>query len=174
MRHALFPFPSKLLTVAMVILVVAGCGNSTTTESDGSVHLQDLELTKLDGTALDMGAFEGKKVFVNFWATWCKPCLEEMPSIARARKELQGQDVIFLMASAESTETIVKFKNARNFDLDYFQLKNMDELQLQALPTTFIFNGQGVLVYSDIGYKLWDKPENLSIIVHPEQAEKTQ
>ena len=50
----------------------------------------------LDGRGFDIELFVGKKVFVNFWATWCAPCIREIPSINRAAKSLEDENYLFL------------------------------------------------------------------------------
>lgn len=126
--------------------------------------LEKIELKTLDGTSIDMSDFKGKTVFVNFWATWCKPCIREMPTIAKAQEQLKGKNVVFLFPSNESVDLITAFKESRNFDFTYVQVQNMEALNIQALPTTMIFNDKGKMIFSEMGYRDWSTPENLAII----------
>lgn len=138
------------------LFLVACSGN----DSD----LEKIELQTLDRTRIDMSEFKGKTVFVNFWATWCKPCIQEMPTISNAQKQLKDEDVIFIFPSNESIDLIQGFKEKKSFDFNYVQVLNLEALNIQALPTTFIFNTKGELIFSEAGFRDWSTPENISLI----------
>ncbi|HNP06180.1 MAG TPA: TlpA disulfide reductase family protein [Cyclobacteriaceae bacterium] len=138
-------------------LLIPGCSAK---QSD----LDKIQLQTLDGLPIDMNDFKGKTVFINFWATWCKPCIMEMPTIAQAKEQLNGKNVVFLFPSNESVDLITDFKEKRNFDFNYVQVQNMEALNIQALPTTMIFNTEGELVFSEMGFRDWSTPENLALI----------
>ncbi|MGE0587720.1 MAG: TlpA family protein disulfide reductase [Cyclobacteriaceae bacterium] len=128
-----------------------------------SSDIDRVELSTLDGTAIDWDQYEGKIVFVNFWATWCKPCLQEMPTIAKAMTLPESSNVVFLFASNESIELIERFNAKQNFDFDFVQVHNMESLNVQALPTTFIFDPSGNQIFSEAGYRDWSTPESLAL-----------
>lgn len=71
----------------LLFLLLMGCSVNTTND------IAKIELRELDGQIIDLTIYEGKAVFVNFWATWCKPCIQEMPTIASAREKLQNDNV---------------------------------------------------------------------------------
>ncbi len=132
--------------------------------SQATSELDKIELKQLDGTRIDWSNFKGKIIFINFWATWCKPCIQEMPTIAKAQEQLKGQDVVFLFPSNESVDQIQNFKEKRDFDFNYVQAQNMEALNIMALPTTFIFNAKGELIFSEAGFRDWSTPENIYLI----------
>lgn len=138
-------------------LLIPGCSAK---QSD----LDKIQLQTLDGLPIYMNDFKGKTVFINFWATWCKPCIMEMPTIAQAKEQLNGKNVVFLFPSNESVDLITDFKEKRNFDFNYVQVQNMEALNIQALPTTMIFNTEGELVFSEMGFRDWSTLENLALI----------
>ena len=139
-------------------LLLASC-----TKNEPS-DLDKVELQTLEGTSIDMDGFKGKTVFINFWATWCKPCILEMPTIVKAQEQLKDSNVVFLFPSNESVDLIMDFREKRSFDFTYVQVQNMEALNIQALPTTIIFNADGEMVFSEMGYRDWSAPENLSLI----------
>lgn len=151
---------NKFILYALIFgasLLILGCSAK---QSD----LDKIQLQTLDGLPIDMNDFKGKTVFINFWATWCKPCIMEMPTIAQAKEQLNGKNVVFLFPSNESVDLITDFKEKRNFDFNYVQVQNMEALNIQALPTTMIFNTEGELVFSEMGFRDWSTPENLALI----------
>jgi thiol-disulfide isomerase/thioredoxin len=163
----------KLIPVSGVLVLTLflflGC-SSKPKESDEvnekDIGLGDVELSNLAGEKIDMAQFENKIVFINFWATWCKPCIQEMPAIARAREIIKDEHVVFLLASSEGIDQIKKFKDKKDFPFQYVQLRNMEELNIQAIPATFIFDPEGQLIFSEVGYRNWDTPENIALITN--------
>ncbi len=130
------------------------------------LKLEDIQLENLDGKAVDLKQFKGKTIFINFWATWCKPCLQEMPSIEKAMQQFENGEVVFLFPSNETTEEIIAFKNRRNFPFEYVQVKNLEVLNFYALPATLIFNPEGELIFSEMGMRDWSTPENIAQILN--------
>lgn len=126
--------------------------------------IDKIRLKDMNGQSMNLEKYKGKTLFINFWATWCKPCIEEMPSIEKAQNILQNDDVIFFLASAESAEEIGEFRNNNTYNFNYVRIENSEELNIQTLPTTFIFNPQGELVFSETGYHKWDEKNNIEMI----------
>jgi len=133
-------------------------------EKRHELSLEDFDLLTLDGQPVDIGILEGKTVFINVWATWCRPCVQEMPTIAMAMEALKGKDIIFLFASNEEVEEITAFRDRKDFPFDYIQLKNLEELSIEAIPTTFIFNSSGKKIYEEVGFRNWSTAESLTLI----------
>lgn len=145
-----------------LLLALAGC--SPAPKKSQQLMLHDIRLSDLNGKPVDVSQYEGKTVLVNFWATWCKPCLQEMPSLASAQGQLKDKPIVFLFASSETLEQITRFKNKQKFEFNYLHLGNMEELNIQALPTTFIFNNTVELEFSEVGFRDWTSAESQQII----------
>lgn len=126
--------------------------------------LTRIQLVDLTNKAVNLDNYKGKTVFINFWATWCKPCIEEMPSIERAQAIMKGKEIVFLMASSESIDEIKAFSSNHVYQFQYVHLENEGALNFQALPTTFIIDSQGKLVFSEMGSRNWDASENINLI----------
>ena len=128
--------------------------------------LEKVKLTDLKNNSISLRQYAGKTIFINFWATWCKPCIAEMPTIEKAQNILKNEEVVFLMASSEAKEEIDAFGKAHNFNFNYYQILNSEELAIEGLPTTFIFNKEGKLVFSESGYRKWDEKNNINMILN--------
>jgi thiol-disulfide isomerase/thioredoxin len=150
--------------VFLFLIILAGCSPSR--KESNSLKLEDIRLTDLEGNAVDVSQFKNKTVLVNFWATWCKPCLQEMPSLAATQNRFKDQPIVFLFASNETTEQINRFKNKQKFEFNYLHLGNLEALNIQALPTTFIFDQTGELKFSEIGFRDWTSPTSIEIITN--------
>ena len=138
-------------------------GKPVDTEKNGELTPQ-IQLVDLNNQAVRLADYKGKTVFISFWATWCKPCVQEMPSIERAQAMMSDKEVVFLLASGESIEEIKAFNNSHSYKFNYVHLENNEKLNFQALPTTFIINPQGALVFSEMGSRNWDDSANINLI----------
>ncbi len=152
--------------VVMILLMACSSNSEKSREKENGKGINAIKLVNLSGEEINMDDFKNKTVFINFWATWCKPCLQEMPGIERAQELLKDKDVVFLLASNESIEQIESFKANRRFNFEYVQVQNMEALNIQAIPATFIFNPQGELIFSEVGFRVWDAPENIRLITN--------
>ena len=124
--------------------------------------LDAIELVDLDNNPIDLRSFHGKTIFLNFWATWCKPCIQEMPSIERAQDALTTENFIFLLASDESIDRISRFQNLQDFQLTFVKLKApFPDLGLYSIPTTLVIDPQGKITMNQVGAMEWDAPEIL-------------
>ena len=89
-----------------------------------------------------------------------------MPSIQKLQGILNKEKIIFLFASDESAEQIVDFKSQYSYNFNYVSVQNMPELNIRALPTTFIFSPKGKLVFNESGSRQWDDKNNIDLILN--------
>jgi thiol-disulfide isomerase/thioredoxin len=119
----------------------------------------------LEGHGFDIAAFAGKKVFVNYWATWCAPCIREIPAIFSAAATLEPENVVFLLASDEAPETISNFLIDRGFTGNFVKLNGyFGSHGIDAVPSSLLYDEQGNLVKTWAGAFEWDTPEMLAEI----------
>lgn len=156
----------KLSVVVLSILFYSCNDNRQVAESrnNGGLSLTSIQLSTLDGQPVDWKQYGSKVLFINIWATWCKPCLQEMPSIQRMMENFKNENIVFLFASDETPELIEGFKNENKFPFNYVRLLNPEEINIMALPTTFIFNAKGELAFSEMGFRKWDNEKNIEFI----------
>jgi thiol-disulfide isomerase/thioredoxin len=157
-----------LMKLFFIVFIITGCKDAQNKESAegtaASVKPGNIKLTDLKGNSVDLVKYKGKVVFINFWATWCKPCIEEIPTIKNAIGLLNDDRIVFLFASDETTEQIESFEKQHNHNLNYLKAGNLEELGIMALPTTFIFDREGKQVFSEMGYRKWDDKINLDLL----------
>ena len=160
-------------TLSLVLLIaIVGCREAAKEKKD-TIHpsasnettINKIQLTDLKNLGIDMKQYKGKTVFVNFWATWCKPCIAEMPSIHKLQTRLKDENIIFLLASNEDINEIEGFKNDNKYTFNYTRLINMEALNIQAIPTTYIYNPDGKLVFSETGSRNWDDSASIQMIL---------
>ena len=153
--------------------VLYACGDSTKPKDINKEKtalqkstIAQVVLTDLNDRPIDLEKYKGKTIFINFWATWCKPCREEMPSIKDAMNILKDEKVEFFFASDETKEQIEDFREAHDYNFNYVRVENLGNLGIMGLPTTFIFNRGGELVFSEMGYRKWDDKANIDLILN--------
>lgn len=156
------------LACAMLLWSMPGCKSKTSEQAAAPVVKESIttkiKIKELNNEAIALDQHQGKTIFINFWATWCGPCIKEMPSIERAKNMLKDRNIEFMVASNESVEQIQGFATKRNLDLHYVQLQNLEELNIPALPTTYIIDPAGELVFSETGYREWDEAANIELL----------
>ena len=122
----------------------------------------------LQGNPVEIADFAGKKVFVNYWATWCAPCIKEIPSIARAADTLATENFVFLLASDESLDTINDFLLDREFTGNFIKLNSyVGSLGIDVMPTSVLYDETGTAVRSWQGSFEWDSDEMLAQLRAP-------
>jgi len=119
----------------------------------------------LDGNPVELSDFKGKRILLNFWATWCKPCIEEMPALLGAEEILEKDGYVFLLASDQSMDKIKAFRKKKGFDFNYLKFNGvMADFDVNALPATFIFNEAGNQMKRIDGATEWDNPKVIAML----------
>lgn len=116
-----------------------------------------------DGKTVSLNSLKGKVVFINFWATWCPPCIHEMPSINELKKSFKGNDdIVFLMVDVDNKmEKSVAFMQEKKYDLPvYVPASNIPSDYLGgAIPTTVILDKSGDMIARIEGGRDYTSPE---------------
>ena len=129
----------------------------------GSAAAQPLELEDLEGRTHRLADYRGKVVLVNFWATWCAPCREEMPSLERLRSSLEGRPFVVLAVNvAEGGRVAGDFMKA--MPLGFTVLLDRDGRTTKAwgariLPATYVLGPEGEVRFRHVGALDWSSAE---------------
>jgi thiol-disulfide isomerase/thioredoxin len=116
-------------------------------------------LEDLDGKPVDFSSFRGKTIFLNIWATWCPPCVAELPSIDRLAKDPRLKDVAFACVSSdESLAGLRRFVRERRLTVPVLRmLEDPPEVfQTDAVPASFVVRSDGRIIMKEIGAAEWD------------------
>lgn len=122
-----------------------------------------------DGDTVTLAAFEGKPVLLNLWATWCGPCVKEMPTLDRlARSRGDRLQVIALSQDTGGREKVdAFFSKAKLTALEPYldpKLALMSELRVDVLPTTLLFDSRGREVWRVTGEEDWTSPRAAALV----------
>jgi thiol-disulfide isomerase/thioredoxin len=118
-----------------------------------------LELTTLEGRPVTLESMKGKAIFMNFWATWCAPCLAEMPFIESLYKDLKDENVAFVIISTDDeAEVARKFIAAKEYTLPIYRLAGRvpEMYQVRTLPTTYVISPTGKMATVHVGMANYD------------------
>ncbi len=122
-----------------------------------------LSLKDLEGAAQSLQAHRGKVVVLNFWATWCEPCRDEMPSLNKLKQSFDGKPVVVLGVNVGEGEGRIK-AFLDKVPVEFPVLLDRDAAasrvwKVRMLPATFILDREGRIRYSHAGERDWDAPE---------------
>jgi peroxiredoxin len=133
------------------------------TRLGGSEPAAEFSVPTPDGPAIGLGTLRGKVVLLNFWATWCEPCLEEMPAmerLSRAYRE-RGFAVLAVSVDREGASVVRTFlkRHALSFLVGLDPQQAVARLyRIWALPSTVIVSRKGIPIFSVQGAREWDGP----------------
>jgi len=142
-------------TLAIVMGALVCCG--TPSRDD----ILSMSVTDLQGTPVDLAELRGKPLLVNLWATWCGPCIQEMPSLENARESLRDTDLVVVAISDEPLDTIREFVDRHGEDWGFVILKRVlreGEEEVNSLPQTYLYSRDGQRVLSRNRSEQWDSP----------------
>ena len=164
LHSSMIHIKNKVFIVFSILLFATSCANNTKEETSTSTEKQNnvdsnaasanealpsFTVQDINGNAVNLRDLKGKKLFVNFWASWCPPCKRELPSIEKLYKSIDTSKSRFLLVSLDDKfDAAKRYISSRKIALPvYYPMENPPGLfQVQAIPATFIFNEKGELV----------------------------
>ncbi len=120
----------------------------------------EFSLMDIEGKRHRLSDYRGRVVIVNFWATWCPPCIAEMPSMQRAWEQLEPDGILLLgINTGESKAAIERFDS--KYPVDFPLLMDPDSTvtgawPVRGMPTTFVVDPEGQIAYRAVGAREWD------------------
>jgi peroxiredoxin len=155
----------KWLMLLLGIMAGNAGANELLIPIQGRPQAPDFILKDMNGQTHRLADYRGKVVVVNFWATWCPPCVKEMPSMQKAWEAVQQDNVVILaINNGEDIRQVQAFH--RKIPLSFpllldTNMQIMTEWKARGMPTTFVVDTEGRLAYQALGERNWNHPNIL-------------
>ena len=143
--------------------------------------IPSIDLKKLDGSQFNSANIsnDGKPIILNFWATWCKPCVNELTNISDSSAELQKETGVKLVAvsidDARNAARVAPFVNGKGWSYDILLDQNGDlrrQLNVNNIPHTFLVDGKGKIVWQHNSYNEGDEDHLFELVRKLAKGEK--
>lgn len=153
----------KLLAITALLMIQASYAKS-------NQEFYSLSFENAEQETVEFSQFKGKVILLNFWATWCPPCIREMPSMQRLKTHLTDQPFeIVAINAGESATTVSSFLMELDEDITFSILldqksRSFREFGIRGLPMTLLIDKQGKLVETILGEREWDSEDSIKKI----------
>ncbi|HUG28813.1 MAG TPA: TlpA disulfide reductase family protein [Gemmatimonadales bacterium] len=149
-----------VLVAGLLVLTAASAAAQAAPESLGTFDPRWRMIT-VDGTPVELATFRGDVLIINVWATWCRPCVTEMPSLQALHEAFAGRGVRVLAVAADRPGPVSRFLRRHQLDLPVFLESDPfpPSLGVSAVPTTLVVDQRGNIVLRHRGAADWNRPE---------------
>jgi len=135
----------------------------------GDKHAPDFSLKDLNGNKVGIKQFKGKIIFLNFWATWCAPCKEEMASLEVLHQQFKEKNFVLLAISVDygGLKSVQEFMDKHRYTFPVLldpKSEALDLFNVKGIPTTFIIDKKGRMIGRAIGPRDWKSQEVVSLV----------
>ncbi|MBF0329999.1 MAG: TlpA family protein disulfide reductase [Nitrospirae bacterium] len=167
----------RLLTALAILLFISEASCLTTYAS--AAVAPDFTLTSLDNKTVSLRDFRGKVVVLNFWATTCGICREEMPSFNKLYLDYKDRGLVVLGVSIDTAEKALRFFSAKSgiafpVLMDKERAVYSDKYKLFGIPVTLLIDKKGIIIERIIGEINWNEPEMKQKILRLLEAKQTK
>ena len=179
-----------IVRITLVLLLIAATASAAEIKPTGTVKnfaiaatpqpAQDFSWREADGSEASLKAYAGKTVLINFWATWCAPCITELPALLRLQEKLGSAPITVIAlnidrgdAGAEKARAMLKRLKLEGLAFHHdSQSQAYRTLGIEVMPTTTVFDPQGREAGRLRGSAEWDEPEARKLLLAIGEASK--
>lgn len=156
---------TKLRTLCLLCIALLASSGAYANSS-----LYNLSFPNVEKQEIQLSEFKGKVILLNFWATWCPPCVKEMPSMQRLYDQFPKQDFeIVAISAGESQAAVESFMMGLETELTFpilldEQGRTFKDFGIRGLPMSFLFDREGKLIKTISGSREWDEEREIQLI----------
>ena len=166
---------SSFLLCSLFLMTTVTAGPKEIDPNETVTQIPKLSYKLLNGKKLTPKQYEGKGLLITFWATWCPPCVAEIPHLNDLYKKYKDQGIIILGLSIDNKKsTVQRFmkKTKIHYPVAMSTKKAMQGLgPINAVPTTIVVNEKGDILYKTMGYESKEKLEEIIAEILPKEKE---
>ena len=150
--------------ISMVILLIAGLGAVgflyKRYRVPPAINLPVISLTDLHGNAVSLQSYSGHPLFINFFATWCGPCMRELPDLADLKSKLADENLQVVCISEDPLEKLQTLQERLGDGVTILHTtKPFHDINVYTYPTNYIYNAKGQKIYEKVGPDDWESNE---------------
>jgi len=159
------PFGLGMKVKSSLIKLLSFSPSEISIEERVKLKSYNWKLKTSDNKIIDFSDFKGEVIFVNFWATWCPPCVAEMPSIENLYKDY-GDKIKFVIVANDERQKVEDFIKNKNFTMPIYYgfSKELAEFSSNSIPISFLINKDGEIVSSKKGAANWNSKATREMI----------
>ena len=154
-------------SIILIILVISGAVDISRAGKEEKIAAPDFTLMTMDNKKVSLKDFKGKYIFLNFWATWCGPCIDEMPSMERLYQKFKTRKNFAMLAVSidkAGTDAVKKFMTENK--LTFSVLLDRDSevagaYGVMGIPSTYLIDTQGFVINRAVGARAWDTKDSI-------------
>lgn len=155
--------------VLVAAIAVAWSGRGEYVPADVGAMAPDYAAASLDGEMVDLASFRGRAVLLNIWATWCRPCVKEMPALQRLHEQFSDDGLVVIGVSVDNpalvmgdaTEAVRKFVDEYGLTFEILldpESRIESGYPVAGLPMTYLIDRDGKIHDRILGPRPWDEP----------------
>lgn len=157
--------PIQIFLNKVMVLIVKP--SAIDDEDRKTITSYDWKLKDVSSNTFDFNSAKGKVIVINFWATWCPPCIAEMPSMENLYQNYKdNEDVVFLFVSNEDVSVIERFMFKKEYSFKVYQSLTQypKEFDVTTIPRTFLIDKNGEIVIDKSGPADWNSNQVTNMI----------
>ena len=162
---------AKAITVLFCLLIAISCASHARglKPYTGDMQARDFAFTDMQGNTHRLSSYHGKVVLLNFWATWCPPCIEELPSLQRLQQYYKDKAFVILTIDIGETADIIQpfLQQVGVTDLTVLldeKGASHSDWNIYVFPTNFILDRSGTIRYAAVGALNWDDADVIQVV----------
>lgn len=153
---------TEVAAFAQRVILTTGIITPNTDLNEATFEDVDYNFTlrNINGEIVNFEDYKGKVIFMNIWATWCAPCIAEMPNIQGLYDKIENENIAFIMLSTDKNQTKAEdFINKKGYTFPVFMAASRipQMFRVPSIPTTFVISPEGKVVSKKIGMANYDK-----------------
>lgn len=143
----------KIVGISMLLVILIAC-SSANKGNAAEIGLVDTTLVALDGTAVNLSSYKGQVVIIDFWATWCPPCRNSIPTFIRLHEKYSENGLVILGIGLDDEQALQKF--AKDAGIPYLILIGNNDIakaySVTNIPKTIFIDKNGKIRKTQVGF----------------------